>query len=134
MAESVELRQKALEVWVLEAGEDLLEGLERIALERGVQSAVVLSGFGSLATLAVRNPASDEFPPKMNSTRLTGPFELLSVVGTIGEVAVRHDTVHGKVHVHVSASGRDGSVFGGSLERGSRVFWKVQLNVLVLHG
>ncbi|MGB9868265.1 MAG: PPC domain-containing DNA-binding protein [Bacillota bacterium] len=129
MAQAIQLGLKGLEVWLLESGEDLQESLERLAMQRGVHSAVLLSGFGSLATLTVRNPAGDQFPPPMQSKTEAGPFELLSITGTIGEVAVKGDTVHGKVHAHIAVSGKDGRVLGGSITVGCKVFWKVQVNV-----
>ena len=132
MAEAFELKIKGMEVWVLEAGDDLQEGLDRMAAERKVAHGLVVSGFGSLSTLSAGNPAGPEFPPPMQATTEKGPFEIVSIAGTIGEVAVKGDSLHGKVHVHLSVSAKDGRVLGGSLRPGSKVFWKAQVNVLIL--
>ncbi|NPV70364.1 MAG: DNA-binding protein [Firmicutes bacterium] len=132
MAHALDLKVKGTELWVLEAGDDLQEGIARMAAERGVNRGIVVSAFGSLSTLCVANPAGPSQPPPMQVTTESGPFEILNVTGTIGSVAVPTDSLHGQVHVHVAASGKDGRVLGGSLRPGTKVFWKAQLNVLVL--
>ncbi|MGE5485076.1 MAG: PPC domain-containing DNA-binding protein [Ignavibacteriales bacterium] len=105
----------------------------RRRLRRGkVHSGLLVSGIGSLSTLSAANPAGPEFPPPMQPTEAIGPFEIVSIAGTIGEVAVRDDRLHPKVHAHISVSGKDGKVPGGSLRPGSKVFWKAQVLVQVL--
>ncbi|HHV78552.1 MAG TPA: DNA-binding protein [Firmicutes bacterium] len=132
MGHAVPLKVKGMEVWLLDAGEDLLEGLKTMAEERGVSNGLILSGFGSLSTLSVKNPVGGNFPPPMASTKGTGPYEMVAITGTIGEVAVKGDTVHGKVHVHIAVTDKDGRALGGSLDVGSKVFWKAQINVAIL--
>ncbi len=132
MAQAIPLTPTGLELWLLDAGEDVQQSMSALAHERKVSRGLVVSGIGSLTTLSVANPDGPAYPPPMQQTDGTGPYEIVSIAGTIGEVAVAGDTVHPRVHLHISASGKDGTVLGGSLRSGSTVFWKVQALVQVL--
>lgn len=133
MATAFALKQEGLELWLVEAGEDLQESLIRLATERNVGHGFIVSGIGSLSVLSVGNPAGPIFPPPMHPTEAAGPFEIVSISGTIGDVAVKDDALHPKVHAHLSASRKDGTVLGGSLRPGSLVFWKAQVLVQILN-
>ena len=118
----------------LEPGTDVLEGLETVCQERGIQNGVILSAIGSLDGVCFCNPV--ELPDKKagygysDTTFLAGPIELTSATGMIchnerGEILL---------HVHMSLSDRYGNAHGGHLVAGTKVLLTTDVVIAELDG
>jgi len=93
----------------IDKGEELLESLKAIAIKENIKLANV-SALGATNDFTVGVYNVDE--KKYYKTTYTGNFEIVSLVGTI-------NTMDGEYysHLHMSAGGMDGKVFGGHLNR-----------------
>ncbi|MEA2235506.1 MAG: uncharacterized protein QOC81_230 [Thermoanaerobaculia bacterium] len=91
----------------LKPGEDLRVALETFVRERHLRAAFVQTCVGSLNKVTIR------FANQPNETLLTGPFEIVSLVGTF--------SVDGP-HLHISVSDGSGKTIGGHLAAGSSVY------------
>lgn len=103
----------------LRPGEDLRRSLARLARQRRLQGAVILSGVGSLTQANLR------FAGRLEGALLTGPFEIVSITGTVA---------HDGLHVHLSISGADGTTLGGHLMPGCKVHTTCELALMALDG
>jgi uncharacterized protein len=115
-AESHSLRSIAAR---LVPGEDLRDAIERLAHEHHVEAGCVVSAAGSLKSATLRLAGAEMF------TKLKGPFEIVSLSGTISPDGV---------HLHLSIAGPDGRTVGGHLVHGCAVFTTVELVVVDLAG
>jgi predicted DNA-binding protein with PD1-like motif len=103
-------------------GSDVLEGLARAVREDGIQSAVILSGTGSLKSYSVHAVSSVELPPTNLFFKGKGPYDLTAVNGCV---------VGGRVHAHVTFS--NGKLaLGGHLEPGTTTYTFVIVTLGVL--
>lgn len=100
----------------LKPGEDLLEEIEAVVAQKGIQAGCVLSAVGSL-TVATLRLADREF-----SSEVVGPFEIVSMTGTV--------SMHGS-HLHTSISDGDGTTIGGHLLAGCKIYTTAELVIAV---
>ncbi len=91
------------------------EFIENCARDEKIDAGVVLSMVGSLKVASIR------FAMKPEATVLRGPFEIVSVTGTVCSDGP---------HIHVSVADSDGKVLAGHLGRGSIVNTTVELVIL----
>jgi uncharacterized protein len=96
----------------LEPGDDPKEALDLLTLQRGWSAACVLSCVGSLKSAKVR------FANHPAPTALDGPFEILTLTGTLSPSGS---------HLHVALSDSSGNVLGGHLAVGSTVFTTAEI-------
>ncbi|HVY06626.1 MAG TPA: PPC domain-containing DNA-binding protein [Burkholderiales bacterium] len=115
-AESLSLRTVAAR---LTPGEDLRDAIERLAHEHHVEAGCVVSVVGSLKTATLRLAGAEDY------AQFTGPFEIVSLSGTISPNGV---------HLHLSIAGADGKTIGGHLVHGCTVYTTVELVVADLAG
>jgi len=118
-------------------GSDLLGSLQKIAVEEGITSGVIVSGVGLLKQARLRNCKSlpEEYPiTDTNRTFLSfeKPLEILSISGNI-------TLAEGKplVHAHLTLSSvEEGeiTVIGGHLIEGCVVFGFSEFAILELEG
>jgi len=118
-------------------GSDLLRSLQKIAVEEGITSWVIVSGVGLLKQARLRNCKSlpEEYPiTDTNRTFLSfeKPLEILSISGNI-------TLAEGKplVHAHLTLSSvEEGeiTVIGGHLIKGCVVFGFSEFAILELEG
>jgi uncharacterized protein len=87
----------------LKPNEDLKKFLIRWVQVENIKSAVVLSGVGSLKVAQLRLANSS------TTNQYAGPFEIVSMTGTLGPDGV---------HVHLSIADSSGQVIGGHLVEG----------------
>jgi len=80
-------------------------------------AAVVVSAVGSLSRAHLRMAGAK------GATELEGPFEILSLSGTL--------SVDG-VHLHISISDHDGRVFGGHLLDGALIHTTAEITIALL--
>ena len=79
-AESLSLRTVAAR---FTPGEDVRDAIERLAHEHHVEAGCVLSAVGSLTAATLRLAGAETF------AKLTGPFEIVSLSGTISPSGAR---------------------------------------------
>jgi uncharacterized protein len=101
----------------LEPGEDLRSRLEAITRERGWRAAYVIAGIGSLKPAALRLADAPDASP------LPGPFELLTLCGSLSPDGA---------HLHASVADASGRVTGGHVVQGCTVRTTAELLVEVL--
>ena len=92
----------------VDPGEDVLASIERFLKESGIQQAVVLGGYGTLAAYHLHWVAHNRIPTENLFRRGEGGIEILAMNGLV---------VGGEPHIHVALSTPDGA-FGGHLEPG----------------
>lgn len=101
----------------LKPGDDISICLEEICKDYSIQAGIILSCVGSLREVSLR------YAGEPDTTKLTGPFEILSLTGTI--------SVNGS-HLHLSISDNTGKTIGGHLKQGNKIYTTVELSVGVL--
>ena len=93
----------------IDKGEEILGKIKELAIKENIKLAHV-SGLGAVKdfTAGVFNVAEKKY----YSNHFEGNFEIVSLTGTIS-------TMNGEayVHLHMSAGGEGGQVFGGHLQR-----------------
>ena len=103
----------------LRPGDDLRLKLEDFAKQRNLQAGYVITCAGSLKTAAIR------FADKPDATILTGPFEIVSLTGTLSPDGP---------HLHVSIADGDGRTTGGHLAEGSIIYTTAEIVIGELRG
>lgn len=101
----------------LKPGVDFQSELKRIAAEHNLKAGVIVSAVGSFRTASLRFAGANE------ATTITGPLEVVSVIGTISEKGM---------HVHLSVSDANGKTIGGHLMPGCKVFTTIELAIFDL--
>lgn len=97
-------------------GQDILLELERIAQEREIEAACVLTCVGSLTKAVLR------FANQGESTELNGHFEIVSLTGVLSR--------HGS-HFHLAISDDEGKTIGAHLMEGSKVYTTAEIVLAV---
>ncbi len=90
----------------LKRGEDLKKTIEDLCLEKDIDTAVVLSGVGSLYEMKIRLAGAEKYLEKKEN------YEIVSLTGTVCK---------GKAHIHISMSDEAGMTVGGHLMYGCLV-------------
>ncbi len=101
-------------------GEDLKQRLDKLAWERGLRAACVVTCVGSLSVAQIR------FASHADVTKVEGPLEILSLGGTIASF--------GGSHLHICVSNSKGQVCGGHLKEGSIVRTTAEVVIGVIEG
>jgi uncharacterized protein len=91
----------------LKPGDDLRRKLEEFVALHKLRAAYVATCAGSVQVAQIR------FADQKDTTRLTGPFEIVSLTGTF--------SVDGS-HLHISLSDASGRTVGGHLAEGTIVY------------
>jgi predicted DNA-binding protein with PD1-like motif len=94
-------------------GDDVKAKLESFVNEKKIKAAIMLTAVGSLTEAQVR------FSNDPKTTKLRGPFEVVSLTGTLGSMSGSH--------LHISVSDRKGKTLGGHLMAGSLVFTTLEV-------
>jgi len=103
----------------LQPGADLRASLEAHAQAVPLLAAGVVSAVGSLTIARIRMAGAEEIRER------TGPFEILSLSGTVGAEGA---------HLHIMVSDGEGACLGGHLCPGSIVHTTAELVLLELPG
>ncbi len=96
----------------LKLGQDLLNEIEIVVVEKNIEAGCVLSAVGSL-THATLRLANREYYSEYD-----GHFEIVSMTGTV--------SVHGS-HLHISISDGDGKTIGGHLVLGCKIYTTAEM-------
>ncbi len=103
----------------LAPGADLKGALLELTKARALRAGIVLTCVGSLAEASLRFAGQDE------TTTLLGPFEILSLVGTLSPEGV---------HLHIALADKEGRTVGGHVQGGCLVYTTAELVVGELSG
>jgi hypothetical protein len=98
-------------------GQDLIEQLELLVRERGIEAACVLTCVGSLRRAVIRFADQDEW------TAIDAKLEIVALTGALSR--------HGG-HYHVALSDGQGRTIGGHIERGCLVYTTAEIVLGVL--
>ena len=100
-------------------GQDLYEELKALVPSHSLRAGAILTCVGSLTTACLRMAGQ-------SATRtLQGPFEIVSLVGTLCPDGI---------HVHVALSGAGGHCTGGHLLPGCEIYTTAEVVVAELAG
>ncbi len=95
-------------------GEDLKQSIEDLRDFHSLKSGIILCIVGSITDAVLRMSNGDK-------KLFTGLFEIVSAEGTI--------SIDG-IHVHISISDAEGSVYGGHLLNGCKIYTTVELSII----
>ncbi|MFN8789874.1 MAG: PPC domain-containing DNA-binding protein [Bdellovibrionales bacterium] len=98
----------------LRPGQDLKLELGTFVRSHQMTAAFVVAGIGSLQQLSLRLANSQE------ATKKKGPFEILSLQGTLS---------HEGVHLHLSVADEKGHCLGGHLLDGCQIFTTAEIMI-----
>lgn len=96
-------------------GDDVRLILESFVKEKNIKAAIVLSAIGSLTTASLR------LANQKSSASFNGPFEIVSLSGTLSST--------GGSHLHMSVSDSEGRMTGGHLTAGSVIFTTLEVAI-----
>ena len=99
--------------------QDLRETLLKFCVDRRIDAACIVTCVGSLKHAVIR------FADAPDGTTLEGPYEIVSLVGTIS----RHGT-----HLHISLSDSEGNLVGGHLLNGSSIHTTAEIVLGLIGG
>jgi predicted DNA-binding protein with PD1-like motif len=105
----------SIEVKRLKPGEDLLGGIEELVHGLRIRAGVLLSIVGSLTDAEIR------FANQNETTKLKGPFEIVSGTGTVCDSGS---------HIHIAVSDSKGATVGGHLVYGCKVYTTAEIVVM----
>ena len=100
-------------------GQDLKTELVKLAKERHLKAAAVMTCVGSL------NAASVRLAGRPDVLQLQGPLEIVSLEGTLSEAGV---------HLHLAVASNDGTTRGGHLMEGCPIYTTAEIVVVELEG
>ncbi len=100
-------------------GQDLKRQIDECVRKEKWDAACVITGIGSLNTAAIR------FAGKDSVERLEGPFEIVSLAGTLSNDGS---------HIHILVSDGDGVPTAGHLKEGSIVRTTAEIVIGILAG
>ena len=110
--EHARLSVKNVHILRVDPGEDVLGAVKKFLTETGLKQAVILGGYGTLASYHLHWVTHNRIPTENVFERGEGGIEILSMNGLV---------VDGEPHIHVTLSTKEGA-FGGHLEEGSTAY------------
>jgi uncharacterized protein len=96
---------------------DLRQTLQSIVHTENITAGIILSGIGSLNTVALR------FAGQNTHTTIDGKHEILTIAGTIGT---------GGIHLHMSVANAQGEVIGGHVVDGCIIYTTAEIAIGIL--
>lgn len=110
--EAAKLSVKNVHILRIDPGEDVLGTVKKFLGKTGLKQAVVMAGYGTLASYHLHWVTHNRIPSENVFARGKGGIEILSMNGLI---------VDGEPHIHITLSTREGAL-GGHLEQGSTAY------------
>jgi predicted DNA-binding protein with PD1-like motif len=117
--ETFETERMRIHIFRLRPGDDLLESIRAYAAAHHLRAAVVLTAVGSLTHASIR------YANQPDASQSSGHFEIVSLVGTIEE---------GGEHLHLSLAAENGTMIGGHLMPGCKIYTTGELVLGELQG
>lgn len=96
----------------VDPGEDVLLSVNAFLAEQGIRQAVVLGGYGTLASHHLHWVKHNQIPVDCAFGRAEGGIEVLAINGMV---------VEGKPHIHVTLATPEGA-YGGHIEEGCKAY------------
>ncbi|WP_207496933.1 PPC domain-containing DNA-binding protein [Aridibaculum aurantiacum] len=96
----------------LKPGDDLKQSISSFVKEKNIQAGWIATCVGSLTDYSIR------FANQPQSTKGSGHFEIVSLVGTL--------SVNGS-HIHISISDSTGQTIGGHLSDGCKIYTTAEI-------
>ena len=115
-----EEQDQGLVIVSMHHGDDILECVEQVVKDAGLDDAIVLTGVGSLTQGRFHVIATNNYPPGDIFIDLEGPLEIAQIGGIIGG---------GTPHLHLTLFDKDHKAWGGHLEPGCKVLTLCELSV-----
>jgi uncharacterized protein len=110
----------------LQPGEMLLESIQQVVRECGIQNGAIVSGVGTLKSCQMHYVTHTGLPPIDRFYTLKDkPLELLSVSGLIAA---------GEPHLHIVVSCGETEVYAGHLEPGSETLYLAEVAIQEFSG
>jgi len=109
----------------MDYGDDFHRCIEQAAVEKDIQTGVIISGIGTFDRATIHFITHTEFPPEDKFVEMEGPIELCSVQGIIAD--------H-KPHMHCTMAVRGHEVFDGHLEPGCNILYLGEVVIAKLSG
>ncbi|MCD6361196.1 MAG: DNA-binding protein [Armatimonadetes bacterium] len=106
----------------LDDGDALLESLQQLADDEGLDTAAIVTGFGALKRTHIHVGEWDRTPPKNRFIVHEGPAELCGLHGLIAG---------GQVHAHITAGNGEWTI-GGHLEPETIVLYLCEIVIEVI--
>jgi uncharacterized protein len=106
-----------IETFRLKPGEDVRGFLEDFTEQEKIEAAFIVTGVGSLTQATIR------FASQNKPARMTGHFEITSLVGTLSK--------NGS-HVHITIADEKGNCKGGHLMKGCSVYTTAEIVIGIL--
>ncbi len=103
----------------LRRGDDLLQSIRALAVERGIGAGIVLSAVGCISRGTIRDASG------VTLREISEPCEIVSLNGTVSAA---------RCHLHIALSREDLSTVGGHLVEGCIVNTTCELVIGVLDG
>lgn len=112
--ETIATEKLRIHIFRLRPGDDLLGSIRAYVKANHIHAAVVLSAVGSLTQASIRYANQSE------AHIHTGHFEIVSITGTAEE---------GGEHIHLSIATGEGSMIGGHLLTGCRIYTTAEVTL-----
>ncbi len=110
--ESTSLNVSRVHILRVDPGEDVLGAIKTFIAQAGVNQAIVLGGYGTLAAHRLHWVTHNRIPTENVVGSAEAGIEMLGMSGLI---------VDGAPHIHVTLATREGA-YGGHLEDGCRAY------------
>ena len=102
----------------LDQGDLVLESIERLIQDAGIQNGVVVSGIGTVDASVLHMVTSTGYPPvEFFDRKESEPIEVVSIQGFIAD---------GTPHLHMMISDKDAAL-GGHLEHGCKTLYLAEI-------
>ncbi len=109
----------------LDRGDLLLESILHTIAKEHIDDGVVMSAVGSLSECTYHRVKSIAEKPEDEFLTVKAPIELININGLIAG---------GEPHLHMTMSAPDRGVFGGHLEKGCKVLYRVEVTIAKFSG
>jgi len=109
----------------LDRGDLVLESIMAVIKDHDIQDGLMLTGVGSVQDCTYHSVKSLAATAEDEFITVKGPTEILNLDGIIAA---------GEPHLHISLSNGKRGAFGGHLENGCKVLYRVELTIAKLSG
>jgi uncharacterized protein len=103
----------------------LLESILDVIHQKEIHDGAVFVTSGSVQDCTFHYVTATTLKPKNAYKTVKGPFEILNAGGLIAD---------GEPHIHITLSAPGKSAFGGHLEKGCRVLYLAEINIVKYSG
>ena len=122
--QSASLKLSKIHLLRVDPGEDVLLCVKAFLQQEELRQAVVLGGYGTLATYHLHWVLNNQLPAVNTYANGEGGIEILAMNGLV---------VEGEPHIHVTLSTQAGA-YGGHLEEGCRAYVLCEIFFAELEG